>query len=247
MLKINTYSVKGVKKASTNLPKAMQEDVNMVLLSQAIRVYTDSRHPGLSKVKTRGEVALSTRKIYRQKGTGGARHGARSAPIFVGGGVAHGPKGMKRKLTLPKNMRQKALKVALSLKAKEGQFVVVDNISALKKVKDAKDMLEVIAKKEEFKPNSKFTIVLSDKNKVAYLAMRNLVNCTVVAFRNLNAYRVFYGGILILDQDALGEKRNLEARQTEFKQSEMELKKVTNKPQVAEKATKKSKRVKKEG
>ena len=109
--------------------------INKILLTQAIRVYTARRHPGLSKVKTRGEVIASTRKIYRQKGTGQARHGAISAPIFVGGGVAHGPKGVKRQLSLPKKMRRKALSIALSVKAKEGNLLVVEGISKLKKNK----------------------------------------------------------------------------------------------------------------
>src|SRR3990167_4620035 len=97
MPKADTYSSKGTKQEGVNLPKALfGEKQNDKLLAQAIHVYRDRQHLGNSKVKTRGEVTATTRKWYRQKGTGRARHGAVSAPLFVGGGVAHGPKGINR-------------------------------------------------------------------------------------------------------------------------------------------------------
>src|SRR3989344_3759198 len=133
MVKLDVYSAKGIKKGYANLPERFVEKENLPLLAQAIRVYEARLHPGLAKVKTRGEVIASTRKIYRQKGTGGARHGAKSAPIFVGGGVTHGPKGLKRILTLPAKMRKKALGTALSLKAKEEKVFVIDGVSGFKK------------------------------------------------------------------------------------------------------------------
>src|SRR3990170_7427665 len=129
MIKLTIYSAKGTRKGSTNLPKSFIEKENLALLSQAVRVYEDRKHPGLSKVKTRGEVTASTRKIYRQKGTGGARHGAISAPIFVGGGIAHGPKGVKRILSLPKKMRKKALISSLNWKLKDSELFVIDGFT----------------------------------------------------------------------------------------------------------------------
>jgi large subunit ribosomal protein L4 len=77
-------------------------------------------------VKTRSEVSYSTKKIYRQKGTGGARHGARSAPIFRGGGVYKGPTPRSHGHDLPKKVRALGLKHALSAKAKAGELVVID-------------------------------------------------------------------------------------------------------------------------
>ena len=141
MNKLNVYTSKGVKKAPVSFPKVFQEKENLVLLAQAIRVYEWKKHPGLSKVKTRGEVVASTRKIYRQKGTGRARHGAKSAPIFVGGGKAHGPRGVKRKLAFPRKMRQRALKIALTMKAKDRAMIVIEEISSLKKTKEAQQLL----------------------------------------------------------------------------------------------------------
>lgn len=204
MSKLNVYSAKGIKKQAINFPKRFVEKENMALLSQAIRVYEARRHPGLSKTKTRGEVTASTRKIWRQKGTGRARHGALSAPIFVGGGTAHGPKGLKRRLTLPKKMKKKALNVALSLKAKSGDLLVVDGVSSLKKTKEAQNLVNKILTSQ--KKKGKVTFLLSEKGFLAVRAIRNLSDVEAVPFQNLNAYQVFFGGVLLLDREVLTAK-----------------------------------------
>ncbi len=188
------------------MPKNLQAKENLTLLAQAIRVFEARRHPGLSKTKSRGEISASKRKIYRQKGTGRARHGAKSAPIFVGGGVTHGPSGVKRKLDLPKKMRRRALKVAFTLKSKEGQVIVLEGISKLKKTKEAAALLVKIAQKEKnAQQNGRFTFALSDGNKDAILALRNIENVVVTKFSDLNAYKVYFGGTLVIDKEALEE------------------------------------------
>jgi len=213
MIKVTLYSAKGIKKPSLTLPRSFEVKASKHLLAQAIRVYDDRLHPGLAKTKTRGEVALSTRKIYRQKGTGGARHGARSAPIFVGGGSAHGPKGVKRQLKLSKKIIKKALYLALSLKAKEGKLFFVDNVSSLKKTKEAASLInKIIRPEKEVAEDVRVTFVLSDKNKEAGLALRNISNIEVAFFSNLNAHKVFYGGFLLLDKEVLEESTNEKPR-----------------------------------
>jgi len=201
MTKLDVFSAKGVKKQAVNLPKDFIEKENPALLAQAIRVYEGRRHPGLSKIKTRGEVVASKRKIYRQKGTGRARHGALSAPIFVGGGKAHGPKGVKRKLELPKKMRRKAVGIALGLKVKSGDLLVVDGLSSLKKTKEAQKLVDKILTNR--KKEDRVSFLLSEKSFSAIRAIRNLPNAEAVSFHNLNAHQVFYGGILILDKEIL--------------------------------------------
>ena len=205
-MKLNTYSIKGVKKAPVNMPKDWQEKENLALLAQAIRVYEAGRHPGLSKTKTRGEIRVSTRKIYRQKGTGMARHGDRGAPIFVGGGKAHGPDGLKRQLRLAKKMKQKALKIALGLKAKEGKLFFVDGIDSFNKTKQTVGLIEKISAKEKgIKKDARFTFALSEKNKKAKLFIRNIKNTQAILFRNINAYTVYFAGVLVVDKQALKE------------------------------------------
>ena len=204
MTKLDVFSAKGVKKQAVDLPKDFIEKENPALLAQAIRVYEGRRHPGISKIKTRGEVVASKRKIYRQKGTGRARHGALSAPIFVGGGKAHGPKGVKRKLELPKKMRRKAVGIALGLKVKNGDLLVIDGLSSLKKTKEAQKLVDKILTGR--KKRDKVSFFLSEKNFSAVRAIRNLPNVEAVSFHNLNAYQVFHGGVLLLDKEILISK-----------------------------------------
>lgn len=211
MNKADVFSAKGVKKASLKLPSDFNEEINMPLLAQAVRVYEARRHPGVSKVKTRGEVTASTRKIWRQKGIGRARHGAVSAPIFVGGGVAHGPKGVKRQLFLPKKMKKKALKIALSLAAKKQRIAIVEGVSSLKKTKEAKNLVDKIFGAQKKTP-PRATFVLAQKNWGAERAIRNLPNAEVVSFEKLNAYNVFFGGFLILDKEILSAPKEKETK-----------------------------------
>lgn len=201
MSKITIYTPKG-KETKRDLPSQMQENINDHLLAQAIHVYRNRLHTGRSKTKTRSDVVASTAKIYRQKGTGRARHGAISAPIFIGGGKAHGAKFEKRILTLPKKMKKKALFVALSLKAKEGKIVLVDSLRSIKKTKEARDFVDKIKKTEKsIKEKNKITLCLAKENSKARLFFRNLPDVQVKNFDDLNAYTVFYSNVLAIDKD----------------------------------------------
>ena len=100
------------------------------ILHRVVRWQRNNAQAGTHKVKTRSEVSYSTKKIYRQKGTGGARHGARSAPIFRGGGVYKGPVVRSHGHDLTKKFRKLGLRHALSAKAKAGELVVIDNADA---------------------------------------------------------------------------------------------------------------------
>lgn len=96
------------------------------ILHRVVRWQRNGAQAGTHKVKTRSEVSYSTKKIYRQKGTGGARHGARSAPIFRGGGVYKGPTPRSHGHELTKKFRKLGLKHALSAKAAAGELVIID-------------------------------------------------------------------------------------------------------------------------
>ncbi len=102
--------------------------INVGLMHQAYVRQMANARLGTHKTKTRGEINRSKAKWYRQKGTGRARHGARTAPIFVGGGVAHGPQPRSYAKDMPKKMRREAIRSALSAKAADGEIVVVDSL-----------------------------------------------------------------------------------------------------------------------
>lgn len=206
MNKANLYSIKGTSLGTFSLPKSFDAEINMKLLAQAVHVYEDRAHIGLAKTKTRSEVNRTKKKWYKQKGTGGARHGARSAHIFIGGGVAHGPQPVKRELTLPLKMRRKSLEVVLTLKAKAKEILVVDGISKITKTKEAKAFLFKIVKGEGRKIK-RWTFVLGDTEKEIYKFLSNLKNVNTILYKDLNAYAVFNGGVLIFSKNLFESKK----------------------------------------
>jgi large subunit ribosomal protein L4 len=253
MTKVNTYSLAGKKLEGTTLPKEMLGDTNLVLLAQAVRVFENRQHQGLSKVKTRGVMTMSTRKIYAQKGTGGARHGAKSAPIFVGGGIAHGPTGNKRTLEMPQKMRAKALSVALNLSANEGTLVVVEGLAKLAKTKEAQKLMDAIRKETGALKSTKFTFVLADKNLGNVRYLRNLKVAEYLPYRNVNAHTIVKGGTVVLDSEALKEnpksqlpiskKGKEKVESTKTVESKPKSVKVSAKKETGKKATKSAAKV----
>lgn len=196
-------SVKGVV-SSMPMPKEFSVAENLPLLAQAIRVYKSSLYIKTSKTKTRAEVKISKRKIYKQKHTGRARHGAKSAPIFVGGGTAHGPKPVKRELSLSKKMKSKALSIALSIKAKQGRILVLDGASKITKTKEAKSFLDIANKKQlGGKSANSVLYAISSENANTGKQFRNIENTSVSFYKDLNAYSVFFTGLLVIDKEAI--------------------------------------------
>jgi large subunit ribosomal protein L4 len=126
-MKLDVIKLDGAKAGSVNLDDALFGlEPRADILHRVVRWQRNNAQAGTHKVKTRSEVKYSTKKIYRQKGTGGARHGARSAPIFRGGGIYKGPTPRSHGHELPKKVRALGLKHALSAKAKAGELVIID-------------------------------------------------------------------------------------------------------------------------
>jgi len=142
--------------------------------------------PRTAKTKQRSEIKGSTAKIYAQKGTGGARHSSRKAPIFVGGGVAHGPKGMVYKVKkINKKVRKLGLFHLLSQKNKVKMlFVVEDFKNEIKKTKLLNKFLE--------KNNLKNSLIISDKNSASMItkSARNIPNLKIIDQAGANAYDI---------------------------------------------------------
>ncbi len=143
-MKLDVIKLDGGKAGSVELTDEIFDlDPRADLLHRVVRWQRNKAQQGTHKVKTRSEVSYSSKKIYRQKGTGGARHGARSAPIFRKGGIYKGPTPRSHAHDLPKKVRKLGLMHALSAKVKDGSLVVIDNIesdgktaSLAKQVKD---------------------------------------------------------------------------------------------------------------
>jgi len=202
-LSLSVYDINGKEQKTVQLPsEVFAATVSPKLLAQAVRVYLVNQRQGNVKVKTRSEVIGSTKKIYRQKGTGKARHGAIKAPIFVGGGVAHGPKQKEYNLKFNKKEKKLALYGALSAKLKENKIFGLDEkaLNMEPKTKAVANFLKTL--KLVGKNNLVILKKLSGKNNLI-LAMRNISNATFVDVNSLNPYLILKSSSLIFVENAL--------------------------------------------
>jgi len=201
MVKAPIYTIKGTKTGEFTLPKDLFEvKPNLNLLAQAIHVYEERNHIGLRNTKTRSEVNRTTKKIYKQKGTGGARHGSRRANLYVGGGIVFGPRPVRRILNLSQALKNKAKAYAFSLKANGKEIVVASGISKLVKTKEASELIRKIG-------GERFTFVLSEKARPVFKFLRNLRAARSVFYKDINAFDIFGGGTLVLDADIFENKK----------------------------------------
>lgn len=130
MPEVALYDKQGDKVGQVDLAdEIFGADVNEGLIHQAVVAVERAMCQDSARTLRRSEVRMTKAKWYRQKGTGRARHGAQSAPIFVGGGVAHGPSGPRRKPKLTRKMRRKALHAALTAKMDDGAVIIVDEVA----------------------------------------------------------------------------------------------------------------------
>jgi len=199
-MKLTTYTKTGAKSktATTASDAVFNAVVNKELLSQGIRVYLANQRQGTSKVKNRSAVSRTKKKWLKQKGTGNARHGSRNAPLFVGGGVAHGPNGLANwKLKLTKRFKSQALVSALS--AQQKNIVVCDGFNELTgKTKQAVELLSKIRDK-----NEKVLVILTEFKPEIIRGLRNLQRVVVTRAERLNIHEVSLADKIIITHDAV--------------------------------------------
>jgi large subunit ribosomal protein L4 len=200
------YDSKGAKDGSMTLPKEVfGTKINKALMSQAVRVYLANQRQGNAKTKTRGEIDLTKAKWFRQKGTGRARHGAQSAPIFVGGGVAHGPKLRDYSLKMPQKMKKAALFSALSQRAKDGDIKVVSGL--LKIEPKTKNMSVLLTKLTEDKKRKTSNLLVTSARQAeienVYRAGKNIKNLELININLINTYEILKYKNLFLMKEAV--------------------------------------------
>lgn len=185
-MKINVYSISGKSQDSWELDLKVLGKESPALLAQAIRVYQSNSHQGTSSVKTRGEVNGSTKKIYRQKGTGNARHGAKYAPVFVGGGIAHGPKSIRpENLRLSKAMRRRSLASAILTKLNEKS---VSGLTDLKKATGKTSTAATLLATVAGHPKNKVLVITKNAQPLLFRMVRSLQGVTIKRASLINAY-----------------------------------------------------------
>lgn len=181
-MQVAVHNMAGEQVNEVELPAEIFEaPVNTALMHQAlVRQFANARR-GTHKTKSRGEVNRSKAKWYRQKGTGRARHGSRNAPIFVGGGIAHGPKPRGYQKKMPRKMRRAALRAALSVKAAEARIVLLDELAMEQpKTRDFVDFLERLGVADSA------LVLLAEKNVAIEKSARNVPGVKALRANYLN-------------------------------------------------------------
>jgi large subunit ribosomal protein L4 len=198
-MKVSVMNMIGQEVGEVELPSAVFEaKVNRDLMHQALVRQLASARRGTHKAKSRSEVSFTTAKWYRQKGTGRARHGSKSAPIFVGGGVAHGPKPRSYAKDMPRKMRQTALRSALSVKADDGNIVVLDKFEMKQiKTKDMAETLDLLCG-----PRSTL-LLLAESDQNVELSARNIPDVKTLRASYLNIRDLLGHHKVIIPLDAL--------------------------------------------
>lgn len=171
-----------------------------------VKQFLANQRQGTHKTKEKWEVRYSTKKIVRQKGSGGARHGSRKAPIFVGGGRTFGPKPRDYRFKLNKKLKQLARYSALSYKALDNAIIMVEPFEM--EAPRTKEFIQIL---ENIKANGRRTLfVLPENSDNIYISSRNLKNVNVISIDEINTYSVMNAYQLVLVdgvQDILLERR----------------------------------------
>ena len=216
-LKADVYDIRGKIIEKADLPKEIfAAKVNDQLMAQAVRVYLANQRRGTVSTKTRGEVKGSSAKIYRQKGTGRARHGSKRAPIFVKGGLVFGPKPRDYSLSFPKKMKRAALFSSLTAKNNNGEVKIIKGLEKIEpKTKVASLVFEKLGFDNKKSPSTslrvkKILLVTPSFKEIpnVYRAARNLEGVEVLSANMLNTYQVLESRTILLMRDAIESIEN---------------------------------------
>lgn len=246
-MKIDLFSSTGTKSGSLELPASIfGYPIRPGLIHQAVIMQQSNRRLAIAHVKSRGEVAGSTKKLYAQKHTGRARRGASRSPMLRGGGKAFGPRNKSNFVKdMPKSMRRAALLSCLSLKAKEGAIMGLESYGASLKTKEAFALL----KKLPVQIGRRILVVAPSEQRSLMLSMRNVPNVKTIVAGYLNPEDIVVSRYIIFLKDAVtkaeeiwGEKKSrgsmkvVEPKKTRTQAEQTAAKKSSTKKSAAKKA-----------
>ena len=204
-MKTDVLKLDGSKAGQIDLrPEIFGLEKRADILQRVVNWQLAKRRAGTHAVKFRSDINARKKKLYRQKGTGGARHGARSANIFVGGGRAFGPIPRDHGFKLQKKVRTLGLKTALSSKAQDKKIIVLDNIE----LKDGKTKT-LTAKLGKLGLSNALFIDGAEVNGGFKRALKNIPNMDVLPSQGINVYDILRRDTLVLTKEAV---KNLEER-----------------------------------
>ncbi len=200
-MEVNVYNIKG---EDTGRKVTLNESIfgiepNDHAIYLDVKQFMANQRQGTHKSKERSELSGSTRKLKKQKGTGGARSGDIKSPVFVGGARVFGPRPRDYFFKLNKKVKSLARKSALSYKAQGNAIVVVEDFSF-----EAPKTKEFVALIKNLKVSDKnLLLIISESNKNVYLSARNIERANVLTVTGLNTYNVLNAGALVLTESSL--------------------------------------------
>ncbi len=199
MAKIALYNMEGAAIGEVELNDAIfASKVNEAAMHLVVRSYLAAQRQGTQSAKTRSEVRGGGRKIYRQKGTGNARHHGNRAPQFTHGGVVFAPKPRDYVIAVPKKVRRLAFKSAMTCKLNAGEIVVVDALNL------AEGKTQLMAKVlKALNATKKALVVLPEREENVVRATANLAEATTTYVNTLNVYDILNAGKLVITKAAL--------------------------------------------
>lgn len=198
MATIKVYNMQGEEAGDLELNSTVFEaNINVPLMHQAVVLNQAAERRGTHESKTRGQVSGSTKKPWRQKGTGRARVGTKRNPVWTGGGAAFGPHMRSYGFKMPKKMRRAALRSALSEKFAQGEIIVFDEFAM--DAPKTKVMADLFNKFEA----DKALVVLGDFNENVVKSIRNLAGASLVDAAGINVYNILAHKQLIMTKEAI--------------------------------------------
>ena len=206
-MEVNVLNIKG---EDTGRKVTLNESIfgiepNDHVIYLAVKQYLANQRQGTHKSKERSEIAGSTRKLGRQKGGGGARHGDINSPLFHGGGRVFGPRPRDYWFKLNKKVKALARRSALSYKAQENEIVVVEDFTF--EAPKTKEFINVINNLKI--ADKKLLFVLPEANKNVYLSARNLQGVKLMQASMLNTYHVLDAEVMVVTENSLGVIDNI--------------------------------------
>ncbi len=194
-MKITVYSLTGTTSSFT-APPVLVGEPNLTLVAQAYRVYSANARQATAKTKSRAEVSRTTKKMYKQKGTGGARHGSRKAPIFVGGGVTFGPRGNQNwSLNLSKSQKIGALREVLRAHG--------ENLAVISEISQAKSKTKAFSKFfSDLKKTDNVALVALTEQSDELRGVNNIPYISSYSVNQVTAYDLIHANTVFITREA---------------------------------------------
>jgi large subunit ribosomal protein L4 len=199
-MKLDIFNIQGEKTGrAVDLPDdVFGGEPNEHVLYLAVKQYLANQRQGTHKSKERWEISGSTRKLHKQKGTGGSRKGDINSPLFPGGARVFGPRPRDYEQKLNKKVKRLARKSALSAKAKTGSIVIIEDLNfETPKTKTFVDMLS------KLNVGKKSLVVVAEQNENVHLSSRNIPNTKLVRAQDVNTYEIMYANTLVLSEGSI--------------------------------------------